>query len=288
MTVRRDVASLSARNRLRQVFGGVTKPLNAPEALGTDYSVRLAANTAAKAAIGRRAAELVKDNSVIAIDSGSTALAVASHLGVKLSITVVTASLPVINLLGGRSQVELVALGGGLHRELQAFAGPLTLIAIEQLRVQDFFLGVSGVADNGIYAANQYDALTKRSLIDVAGRVILVADKSKFGSKRGMMRVADLNRADAAVVDEGVSDSVREYLQGAGVMLYEVNDKSSGTPAAPADEPGLDEERDQPTSGGDTARGHGTRAASSSNDNGTRWYALGREQGFAKGNYEGV
>jgi DeoR/GlpR family transcriptional regulator of sugar metabolism len=221
MTIRRDVAELTADGKLRQVFGGVTR-FDDQGPTGTDYSLRLAANQLAKSAIGRRAAEVVTSGSVVALDTGSTALAVAAHLGDPGTVTVLTSSWPILSRLKGRPGIELVALGGSFHEDLQAFNGPLTLMQIDQLRVDVFFLGASGVTERGIYCANQHDAVTKRALIEVASRVVLVADSAKFGSGDGMLRVANLADVDLVVVDAAIPAHARDYLSEAGTALVEV------------------------------------------------------------------
>ena len=231
MTIRRDVVKLSARGVLHQVFGGVTR-LSDPSVLGTDYRIRLRSHALEKKLIGARAAQLIPKGAVVAIDSGTTALAVAQNLAFDVDATVVTASLPAINHLRGVQGVEVVVPGGILRPELEAFAGPLTLASIKQLRVSIFFVGASGVCDDGIYCANQFDVLTKRALIKSAQKVILLADSSKFVDITAMMQVAELDSVDTVIVDSGIPEFAQEYLRAADVTVIEVKaeDEKKSTP----------------------------------------------------------
>jgi DeoR/GlpR family transcriptional regulator of sugar metabolism len=75
-TVRRDLRELAEAGLLRRVHGGALPP-----ALGArPYAVRRDQAPAAKAAIARATARLLRDGQVIVLDAGTTTLEVARHL----------------------------------------------------------------------------------------------------------------------------------------------------------------------------------------------------------------
>ena len=135
-----------------------------------------------------------------------------------LRLKVVTQSLPAINVLSGRPDVETIGLGGTLSPELQAFTGPLTLQALRDLHVDRVFLAATAVSKGAMYVNNMWEAEIKRALIGVADEVVLLADSSKF-SMTAIARVAPLSAAKTVVVDDQVSAVDLDYMQAAGIRV---------------------------------------------------------------------
>jgi DeoR family fructose operon transcriptional repressor len=74
-----------------------------------------------------QAVSLVAPGDTIAIDAGTTGYALAEALPPGLARCVVTPSLPVLQLLGERDDVQVIGLGGEVHRPSRAFTGPLAV-----------------------------------------------------------------------------------------------------------------------------------------------------------------
>lgn len=218
MTVRRDVARLAETGRLRVVHGGVSTPTARVLTEGTDYRERAGSMAAAKRAIAATALALVQDGSTVAIDAGTTALELAGMLPPDLSVSVVTQSLPVMLALVSHPGAHVHGLGGDLHQATRSFAGPATVTAIEELRVERLFLAANGIRGNGVYCGNGFDAVVKRALIDIADEVVLLADSSKFQTT-AMVRICALDAIDRAVVDDGITGEQADLLSGAGIEL---------------------------------------------------------------------
>src|SRR5690349_5000727 len=93
-TVRKDLAALERQGRLLRTHGGATAgPAQAagmPSRSELAFEVRERLQVAEKAAIGRAAAELVKDGDSIALDASTTALHVARSLKSRNELTVLT------------------------------------------------------------------------------------------------------------------------------------------------------------------------------------------------------
>src|ERR687897_758342 len=104
-TIRRDLQRLAREGRLVRTYGGAAISDGMPRAARPDP------HQAAKRAIARAAADLVTDDSTIAIGSGSTALAFAREIADR-RLTVITNALDVANALLDREGIELIVLGG--------------------------------------------------------------------------------------------------------------------------------------------------------------------------------
>jgi DeoR/GlpR family transcriptional regulator of sugar metabolism len=223
MTVRRDAQLLADDGRVRIVHGGVSV-LPAADLRGNgEFEERAAHMAAAKRAIGREAASRIFAGQIVAIDAGTTAREVARAI-VSEDLTIVTHSAPVIADQMGRARISLVALGGHLHHETLSFEGQQVLSAIGDLQVDTLLLAASGLSARGVYCANDFDAVTKRALISIASRVVLVADSSKFRTS-AMVRVCSLEEIDEIIVDDGIRDDDRASLVRAGVEIRLVPSK---------------------------------------------------------------
>ena len=199
MTIRRDVQRFIDAGRLRGVHGGVTA-LRRHAFLGSDFAARADRMQPAKRAIARRAAQLIEPDSAVGIDAGTTTLELTHALDANPPRTVVTASLPVMAALLREGSPTLVGLGGVLHAHTQSFAGPSTVDAIADIRLDLLFLAASGITDQNVYCANEFDAVVKRAMITVANRVVLLCDASKFDAS-AMVRICRLSDLDSVVID---------------------------------------------------------------------------------------
>jgi DeoR/GlpR family transcriptional regulator of sugar metabolism len=223
MTIRRDLALLSTERRLQQVHGGASA-LPAHAHFGTAFQARAESCMEQKRAIGRTAVQLISEDSTIAVDSGTTLLEFVRAIPETRRVHLVTASLPAIAHFASHGR-EVTSLGGLFHPELAAFAGPLTLDAIRQLRVNTLFLGASAVRREGVLCANQFDAMTKRGLLEIADEVVLLADSSKFTAGARMVKVAELRELDSIVVDDALDQLSKRHLVDSNVCVLIADDR---------------------------------------------------------------
>jgi len=215
MTIRRDVLKLVKGGKVRGFRGGVGS-LPPQDMTGSDYQFRNVTNAGAKHAIAGEALGLIEANTVIAIDAGTTAARLAQLLPEDLSLKVITNSFPAVASLLGNTGVEVICLGGALHPESLSFDGPTTLAGIQNLHIDTLFLGASGLSARGAFCANGFDAITKRALIEVSERVILVADSSKF-SASAMVKICNWDVIHRLIVDDGITPEKHQMLDQLGV-----------------------------------------------------------------------
>jgi len=207
MTIRRDIRRLAEDGLIQAVHGGARTLL--PQTGNIDFRLRIERNRDAKRAVALRACMFLEPDSVVALDAGSTILELARILPPEMRLTVVTHSMPVMTILSQREDILLYGLGGMLRHGTQSFIGPLTILSLNEFRVNTLFLATRAFRDGVIYSVNTFDAEMKRALISISDKVILLIDSSKFQASAGI-RVAQLEDIDAIVVDDkrDVSDQV--------------------------------------------------------------------------------
>jgi DeoR family fructose operon transcriptional repressor len=214
-TVRRDLDALEQQGAVRRTHGGV---LYAAGGLRiSDFDDRQPSNWPAKRAIAAVAAARIHDGETVLLDGGTTTYEVARLL-VGRSLQVVTNSLPVANLFASQSRSDLVLLGGYVSPRSGVCLGPYANELLGRLHVTTTVLSAAGIAEDGLYNAHLLLAETEQAMLRAAGRVVVVADSSKFGLK-SLTLVAALDRISLVVSDDGLSPAWRETIVAAGAEL---------------------------------------------------------------------
>ncbi|WP_152190093.1 DeoR/GlpR family DNA-binding transcription regulator [Georgenia satyanarayanai] len=212
-TIRRDLNLLSKQGRLQRVRGGgAVEPEARPfEAVAGD-------RTAGRERIGALAASLVRDNDVVVLDIGTTVVQVARHLRGR-QVTVVTASLAVVDELREDAVVELVVLGGVLRRSYHSLVGSLPEQALGQITADIAFLGTSGVRDDGsVLDSTSIEVPVKRAILAASERRVLVADDDKFPGS-GILAVCGPEGIDTLVTSSTSSSPGLDALRSSGTEV---------------------------------------------------------------------
>jgi DeoR/GlpR family transcriptional regulator of sugar metabolism len=211
MTVRRDLDALDALDQLRKVHGGaVTRHKRGEEPWS---AVKAGQQRAEKAAIAAVAAETVEDGMTIAIGAGTTTTELARSLRQRPSITVITNSISVFREMtdpaGASADGPLVYLSGGVRTPSDALVGPVADAAIASFRVDAAYLGVHGFdRQAGLTSPNIAEAQTNRALIEISGRLVVLADHTKY-CKVGTNVFARLAQVNTLIVDDGLAGDDR-------------------------------------------------------------------------------
>ena len=214
-TIRRDLRELAAEGRLQRVHGGAL-PVSA--AVG-DLAAREQLSTDDKRVLGRHGASLVQPGQVVILDGGTTALQVARHLAPDLRATVVTHSPTVAVELAQHRHVEIRMLGGRLFRHSMVNVGADVIAAASRLRVDLFFLGVTGVhPDAGLSTGDAEEAAVKHAFMARAAETIVLASPEKLMAASPFV-VAPLSDASLVVVARATPERVTRALRAGGVRV---------------------------------------------------------------------
>lgn len=238
-TVRRDLIELETAGALRRVHGGAVLDGADGSAAGRGAGVgtgdspetdadavrgfaEVAANDAEdKRAVAARAAAMVADGDCVILDIGTTTMMLARELRGR-PVTVVTASLAVLDVLRDDTEVELVLLGGIVRRTYHSLVGALTEDALRQVRANCAFLGASGVAADGtVLDTTLVEVPVKRALLATSQRSVLLVDRHKFPGT-GALRVCGLDEFDAVITTTGAHGPTLDAARAAGTEVHVV------------------------------------------------------------------
>ncbi len=222
VTIRKDLTILQARHLLLRTRGGaMRKPV---ENLNEDTTIakKRMFNVREKERIGEAAAKMINDGDVIMLDSGTTTLEVARHLGRFHNLRILTNSMHIATELLNYKQFDVVLLGGNVRVNSQSTVGPLALSVLHNFSRYKLFLGVDSFSlENGISTPNLEEALLNQLMIQQAEKVIAVFDSSKF-NKRSYVHVADVQEIDCIITDRAIPVGMSAKLRALGIEVKTV------------------------------------------------------------------
>lgn len=217
VTIRSDLEILDAKKQLIKTHGGaIALPVDSPAAA---FEERMHRNFNAKRRIAQMAARQILDNQSLVFDSGSTLLLLAMQMPPVNNVVVATTAMNIAQHLMYRPGLDVHMIGGRVF--------PNTVSTI----VSDFEKAVGGlVAHQAFVSAHAIDqafdvvdvsediARTKRNLVRMARRVILVADSSKWDIGASS-KAFSLSRVDLIITDSDMPYAIRGRLEKLGVEV---------------------------------------------------------------------
>jgi len=214
-TVRRDVKELDAKNRLRKVHGGAVS-------LGFANYSPSRANVYAleeKMRIAGKAVGLLRDNSVILIDGGTTCLELARQLPASIELTCFTLALPVAMELLNKPNVQTIFIGGELSRDSQIAIGSNAIHNLSQIKVDFSFIG-TGYVDTHLGLTDfDWDIVqTKKAIIQASKRVVLLCISEKLNSQH-RFKTCDLNAIDTMITELEPAHAFLDNFREQGIRL---------------------------------------------------------------------
>jgi len=215
-TVRRDVAALLERGMVEKVYGGVCARKN--EQSLTPYEVRRRGSEGAKAAIGKRAADLVSDGDIIFIDSGTTTLHMIDYLADKRDLTIITHNLEAINRALPYENITIIALPGQVRRKTRSFTGDDAVRYLRRFNVRIAFMASTGLSSHGVTNSSPMEYEIKKCAVESAETTVLLISQTKFGVT-GLMTFAQLEDFDCLVTDAAPSAEEQQRVKASGVQL---------------------------------------------------------------------
>ncbi|SFB87825.1 transcriptional regulator, DeoR family [Halobiforma haloterrestris] len=215
-TIRRDLDDLEEERLVERSHGGAV-PVTAVGREET-YVQKEVQNLDSKVAIGSRAATEIHDGQVVFFDSGTTTMQVARQAPTDASFIPVTNS-PLLALELGTEGTEVKLTGGTLRHRTRALVGPSAEQFLERTNFDLLFLGTNAIdADGALTTPNEDEASMKERMVERAERVVLVADRTKFG-ERSFVQFASLEDVDVLVTDAEPTGDLAEACTAADVTV---------------------------------------------------------------------
>ena len=173
MTVRRDLSTLASAGLVRRIYGGAVSGRR--RSFEPPFLTRAQESQQVKEAIGAYAASLVSEGDSIALDVGTTTLEMARNLSRLRAITVITASLPIVNVLVDYTDIQVILAGGILRLPLHR--------TVPRRQPRDI---LGGLGQKRLAVAERISGLARGFGVILAGpgvkHLILGQDRLQFGA----------------------------------------------------------------------------------------------------------
>ena len=217
MTLRTDLKALDEARRIVRTHGGAR---SVEFVVGTDDLLlnRTTRNVEAKVAIARKARDLVRPNTTLFLDSGSSTTTLARELE-DVPALVFTNSLTCAAELARLERARCIMVGGNLNRYSMSLNGSKTVEDVGALSLDQLFLGVTSYHPAvGFACGSDEEAALQRALMSRAVRTGVLMDSTKVGRK-STFRICGLEEVDAVVSDGGLPEDFAKACQEAGVEV---------------------------------------------------------------------
>ncbi|MEO7789947.1 MAG: DeoR/GlpR family DNA-binding transcription regulator [Vicinamibacterales bacterium] len=212
VTVRGDLDALADAGSLVRSHGGALKRLDPHD---VPIAVKETLHHGEKVRIGQAAAQLIREDETIILDSGTTTAEIARQLTfLKLtSLTVITNALNIAAELASLSHVRVIMIGGMLRQVSCSTVGPQAEQMLRGLYADRLFLGVDGLdPEVGLSTHDVLEAQLNALMIKVSREVTVVADSSKF-FRRTLSLIAGLDDVHRIITDDKVDQPIVASLR---------------------------------------------------------------------------
>ena len=130
----------------------------------------------------------------------------------------VTSSLKVSLILNSLETVNVIQLGGVIHKKSLSVRS-CQLTEFDQFTCSKLFIGADGLdTEYGVTTSNLEEAELTRRMMSVSSKTIVLADSSKF-SQRGFGKICNLDQIHTVVTDDGCSETTIKTLEEQGIRV---------------------------------------------------------------------
>lgn len=211
MTLRRDLEYLDKEGRIIRIYGGARSVLSS---IGTEnnYVSRSALHVENKVEIASKAIQLLRPNTAIFIDSGTTVTEFCKLIPQEHYL-IYTSGITCVLELKRLEKAEIFLLGGRLNPQSISTNGMSAINSFCNIHFNTAFIGSTGYDRlHGFTCGNSDDAVLKAEAIRRADRSIILLDSTKIGLT-STYTFASAGDVDTVVTDSSLSEESRKALE---------------------------------------------------------------------------
>lgn len=217
MTLRTDLKLLDETKRIVRVHGGAR---SVEVVLGTDDLLgrRSVRNVEEKQEIAQKMLSLIRPNTTVFLDSGSTTTTLAKIWPDQPNF-IFTSSMTCVMELAKLQHPKIFVPGGELNQYSMSVCG---MQAIESLKHVNFDLAIMGItsysSDSGFTCGVLMESYLKQAVLQKATEKIVLMDSFKT-DKKSTFHICDLRDVNMVISDQNISEEFREECEREGVQL---------------------------------------------------------------------
>ena len=173
-----------------------------------------------KKEIAEFAVSFIREGQSIALDSGTTAYALAREIKRRFSsLTVVTNSMAIANELSDAKGITLIVTGGVYRPEEAAFVSDIAGLIFSKLNIDVFFLTTCGISvERGVTYQRMDEILVQEKMMEASDKTFVIADSSKLGIN-SLVKMCDVDKISMIITDSDVKPAQAEPFERAGIPV---------------------------------------------------------------------
>lgn len=214
-SIRRDLTHLEKLGLIRKTYGGAIFIQGENDVIA--LSARMETEKEAKNLIARKAVSLVRNGSVIFLDSSSTALTTVPYLAKLDSLTVMTNGARIAYALADHPHIKVYCSGGLLMHSIYSYHGAIAQRVLAGMHADLSFISVKALhIDRGAFCANEEEAQVRHIMQQNSEQSILLCNSKKF-NRQSAFHLCALEAVDYIVTDHAPSEDWTARLSALGV-----------------------------------------------------------------------
>lgn len=219
VTIRNDLTFLEKQGIAVRAYGGALICEGGAAVAEPSVEDKSSLNTAVKRNIAKVAAEMIAPGLRVILDSGTTTWEIARQMRHHQNVIVMTNGMNVANALLEAEGVELLMTGGHLRRQSLSFYGDQAEQSLQNYHFDLLFLGSDAFdVERGVSTHNEDEARLNRRMCEVAERIVVVTDSSKF-ERSSLHKIIDTQRIHTIITDERIPAESLNSLQKNGIEV---------------------------------------------------------------------
>ena len=215
-TLRRAVTVLCERGTINKSYGCV---YTTSKRKFMPFHLRASLNTEAKKEACRYAAQLIQENDIIYLDSGSTTCYILDYVSHLKNITVITGNIDIIIKALALDNVTVFVLPGLLNKKNNSFTPTNAKEAFAPYNITKAFIAASGMSlANGFSPSDPMERETKLAATQKSETICFVLDDSKFGHT-SLISLGPVTLANIICSNKKPDAAIEQYCSEHNIML---------------------------------------------------------------------
>ena len=219
VTVRRDLERLEAQGWLTRTHGGAVMN-NTEENSPLSEVFNQSGDSESYDEIADVALRMISDGDVIMLTSGEANSTIASRLGEKNGLTVLTNDIACAAYISRQESNRVVILGGIMDSSQMSMFGSMTIANMKNFYVNRLFVEVDGISSDLFLTVNSQE---KADLIleaaKTSGEIIVVSPSDRY-SNNAFFRLGSINFAQKIISNSSLDETYKSRIFTLDIPLY--------------------------------------------------------------------
>lgn len=217
-TVRRDLVEMESEKLIIRTRGGSMLPQKSTNE--QTYNLRENQKQDEKIKIANMASTFIEDGFSLFLDSSTTVNYIVPFLKEFDDLIIITNGLKTALDLTKFKNIQTILIGGTLFPGSSSTVGSRANEVIANYKVNLSLISCRGLDGDGIYEANEPQAIVKQKMIKNSDKKLLLCDSNKFNNKF-FYKMAELDSFDYIVTEKKTNDCFLKQIENAGGIIIE-------------------------------------------------------------------